>query len=84
MRFDASLSVRTRKVRNISRVYVKVLHNIEWIWIKFRVGFFWFVCLFFCFGFAVPDLVTGHQMKICNQRDKDISGRYNNISYLGC
>jgi hypothetical protein len=30
-----------------------------------------------------PDLVTGHQTKICNQDDKDISGRHSNISYLG-
>jgi hypothetical protein len=36
------------------------------------------------FFFAVPDLVTGHQMKIYNQHDKDVLGRYNNISYLGC
>jgi hypothetical protein len=61
------------------RVYLKVLHNIEWICIKFQV-FFLILFLFF----AVPDLVKGHQMKIYNQHDKDVSERYNNISYLGC
>jgi hypothetical protein len=32
---------------------------------------------------SYSDLVTGHQIKVYNQHDEDVSGRHNNISYVG-